>query len=931
MLKRTLQLAILMLLLHLQLAAQNNLNDYFSEAYNKYPNIPKGILEAAAYSASHLANLNPHEGSDHANCMGMPERYGLFGLVEDGRSYFKNNLVEVCKLSNITPAQFKSDVRLQVLAVAKFLSQEAGNQKLAARTSAESFSAVLEKLSEIPNDGTAINTYARTLYTYDIYDHLQRGITTPFFQRAPITIQLEKIYPVKTLRTLRARGVNIDLQNDKIITPDGLYEKPSATPAGGISILSTDYGPALWDEAHVNNWGVGRNGSAITNVTIHTMQGSYAGTISWFNNGNQIVGGVHVTTSAHYLVRSSDGQITQMVRDANRAFHVLSANNYTIGIEHEGFVNDASWYTNNMYNSSALLVRDICSSWTIDKTACFPGPATSGVNVQPITVRIKGHQHYSGNSHTDPGINWNWTKYKGLINPPVVPLTRIAFAVKDQATGLAIASASVTVTKPDATTSTVTTNASGILVYSADSGKYSFSFAKTGYTTLKTSFTGGVAYDSIAADINMDPVTTLAKTTPVTTGMLVDGYVSDADANGALRGVQISVGNYSAVTDSKGYFSIAMPAKVSATPQTVSIRSSKAGYRSHTIQNFQVIPDGYTLKIALARNDPNARLAPSEEVEVAKHGLFDGKGQEVDDARVAGLVTIAADATVPASIRILTSCACTGACNTVQVQVMSLEAYVQTGLDDEWLSSWNAASLQAGAVAYRSRGAWYVQHPVAVNHDLTSATCHQTWQNDRAVSVKNAAIATKGIVLVRNGEIVKAEYAAENNNAGCGDGFSGNSTTWPCISDARCVGRANNGHGRGMCQWGSSFWGTDQTYTWILNHYYNPDSTNIQLPTLAAARTTEKMVSDVKLQLSPNPVTNGEVTVTYLLKGAPQAATILLSDNVGGIAQQKQVALQQGSNRFTLQTGHLRAGIYIVSVRLQLTGTIESKKLVLVK
>jgi len=134
------------------------------------------VLEAAAYSASHLINLNPHEGSDHANCMGMPERYGIFGLVEDGRGYFRNNLATVSKLSHIPAAQFKKDVRLQILAVAKFLSQEARVQKLAARTSAESFSGVLEKLSEIPDDGSAINAHARSLYTYDIYDHLQKEL-----------------------------------------------------------------------------------------------------------------------------------------------------------------------------------------------------------------------------------------------------------------------------------------------------------------------------------------------------------------------------------------------------------------------------------------------------------------------------------------------------------------------------------------------------------------------------------------------------------------------------------------------------------------------------------------------------------------------------------------------------------------------------------
>ena len=384
--------------------------------------------------------------------------------------------------------------------------------------------------------------------------------------------------------------------------------------------------------------------------------------------------------------------------------------------------------------------------------------------------------------------------------PVAPPATVMTFTVKDQSSGAVVASTTTTVTRPNGTTSTLTTNASGVLVFGADSGVYTFTFSKSGYNALSASFAGGGADDSIAADINLD---------------------------------------------------------------------------------------------------------------------------------AAGLVVAAPG--VPATIRVATSCACT-ACTNPQLQVMSLEAYVQTGLDDEWISSWNAASLQAGAVAYRSRGAWYVQHPVAGNYDISAAACHQTWQNDRAVSVKNAAIATSGIVLVKNGAIVKADYAAENNNAGCGDGFSGNGSTWACISDARCAGRTNNGSGKGMCQWGSSFWGTDQTYTWILNHYYGPDSITIQLPaaTIAAGNLTKtsdaKTVAAENLRLAPNPVTGSEVTVSYTLEGAAQPATISLGDYNGRIVRQQRVALQQGYNQLRVHTGKLKAGMYIVTIQLQ-TGKTESKKM----
>src|SRR5688572_9507084 len=62
-------------------------------------------------------------------------------------------------------------------------------------------------------------------------------------------------------------------------------------------------------------------------VVVHTMQGYYGGSISWFQNPVADV-------SAHYCMRSEDGEITQMVHDDDRAWHVGNSNPYAIGIEH---------------------------------------------------------------------------------------------------------------------------------------------------------------------------------------------------------------------------------------------------------------------------------------------------------------------------------------------------------------------------------------------------------------------------------------------------------------------------------------------------------------------------------------------------------------------------------------------------------------------
>lgn len=931
---------------------------YFAEAYRQYPNIPKGVLEATAYAASHMHNITGEMKGD-GDTEPMPQRFGIFALVEDGRGYFKNNLAAVCSLSGITAEQFKKDVRLQILAVAKFLSHEARGQKLSARATAENFSVVLDKLSEIPDDGSAINKYAHSLYTYDIYNHLQKGFTTPHLKAAPRAVELNKIYPAKTLRVLQAPGVQVNFDRDNIIG-NGSVLQPSGTQTTATgntnetartesttdvaAVQSTDYPPALWDQANTGNFTVGRGGVTITNITIHTTQGNYAGTISWFNNASANV-------SAHYVIRSSDGQITQMVLEKDRAYHVYNNNSYTIGIEHEGWVDEASWYTNAMYNSSAALVRDICADNNIDRTKCFRGAATSGVNVQPITVRIKGHQHYPDNNHTDPGINWNWVKYANLINPPAYATT-ITFNAKDMSTGLAVASASVKVTKPDGTTATVTTDANGKLVYGINAGKYTFAFSKSGYTTLSTFFTGGTNA-TIAADINLDPTSTarivsgspLLQSSNNGSNMVVTGYVRDADQNTPLAGVQVNAGTYTATTNAQGFFSLSVPASAVAqgnVPATIAIQSSKAGYITNSIKNFYTIPDTYEMQIALtATGSPRVALLQStEELISRRHGLFDKTPAEQLEFIPQGGITastarteaVTAALAVPASIRVVTNCACT-TCTTPQVQVMSLESYVQTGVDDEWVSSWNAASLQAGTVAYRSRGAWFVQHPAGSNYDISSAACHQTWQSDKATSVKNAAITTAGIVLIKAGAIYKAEYCAETNNAGCGDGFSGTSTDYPCIADSRCAGRTKSGHGRGMCQWGSSFWGTDQTYTWILNHYYNPDAASVQTAAAATGSTSDSKATqaDGTLKVAPNPVTGNSITIEYTLGDASQPAGIVISDNYGNIAQQRSVVLQKGSNRLTVNTTGLKAGVYTITVRLNATGKAVSRKLVVVK
>ena len=123
-----------------------------------------------------------------------------------------------------------------------------------------------------------------------------------------------------------------------------------------------------------------------------------------------------------------------MVDEADKAWHVGSENPYTIGYEHEGYITDPSWYTQAMYEASADLSRDIVlSGYGIPALRTYYGPASTGTNVIGGCTKIKGHQHYPNQTHTDPGINWDWEKYYRLINnnPTVTTLTSTSGAFYD--------------------------------------------------------------------------------------------------------------------------------------------------------------------------------------------------------------------------------------------------------------------------------------------------------------------------------------------------------------------------------------------------------------------------------------------------------------------------------------------------------------------
>ncbi|MCT2591481.1 N-acetylmuramoyl-L-alanine amidase [Streptomyces sp. N2-109] len=153
---------------------------------------------------------------------------------------------------------------------------------------------------------------------------------------------------------------------------------------------------AEWIPANPANYTVSNRPSSypVQLVVVHVTQETYADTLAIFQNPARSV-------SAHYVVRSADGHLAQMVRDKDIGWHAgnWNYNTRSIGIEHEGWVDQPEWFTDAMYRTSAALTAAIC--------------AEHGIHVN--RTNIIGHHEVPGATHTDPGPLWDWDRYMGLV------------------------------------------------------------------------------------------------------------------------------------------------------------------------------------------------------------------------------------------------------------------------------------------------------------------------------------------------------------------------------------------------------------------------------------------------------------------------------------------------------------------------------------
>ena len=145
-------------------------------------------------------------------------------------------------------------------------------------------------------------------------------------------------------------------------------------------------------------------------VIIHTCEGAYSGCWGWLVQKKSGV-------SAHYVVKEDGSEISQLVQESKKAFHIaatykkslnggqeaslegVSGNSFTVGIEHAGFGKQNAWNP-NLIAQSAKLVCDI----------------TKRNSVPRDKYHIVGHGQLQPYNRSDPGPNWPWATYLEKIN-----------------------------------------------------------------------------------------------------------------------------------------------------------------------------------------------------------------------------------------------------------------------------------------------------------------------------------------------------------------------------------------------------------------------------------------------------------------------------------------------------------------------------------
>jgi N-acetyl-anhydromuramyl-L-alanine amidase AmpD len=374
---------------------------FFDQAGTEF-GVPADLLRGISFSETRWTHMKWNDNDTSSSCSGMPRVYGVMGLWDN--YYFGHSLRAAAALIGRTPQELKEspvqNIRGAAALLRKYYEERPTPEGFTAGT-IESWQNAVAAFTGFPQQDLA---QRRGL---EVFSLLSAGYSRDRIRIQPRNVDVEKVRSY--VRSIEETSAPLH----RIETPDGAMNQP-------------DYPLAKWNAAYSGNFGTTLIQQKF--VVVHDVEGSYLGCISWFKNTTAGVSAHYVLNTHPNGVNSSTkapnttpdapvGEVTQMVEEKYRAWHVGCWNSYMIGIEHEGYASVNGWYTAEGYASSAKLVKYLCDKYNIPKDR---NHVIAHQEWQNATWRSWVNSTGQGfdptcNTHVDPGIYWNWSSFMSLV------------------------------------------------------------------------------------------------------------------------------------------------------------------------------------------------------------------------------------------------------------------------------------------------------------------------------------------------------------------------------------------------------------------------------------------------------------------------------------------------------------------------------------
>jgi len=176
--------------------------------------------------------------------------------------------------------------------------------------------------------------------------------------------------------------------------------------------------PLVWLKGEGNYTKAHRSASGIRFVVVHATEGAFWPSVRWLRNEQ-------AHASSHFIV-SRRGRIIQLVHTSDVAWHAgnMSINKASIGIEHEGLVDNPAGFPRAEYVASARLVAYYA------RRALMPIDRGHIIGHAEVPNPFDPTRAGGSDGHTDPGPYWDWNRYLRLVRKFAYPPRPVRVTVR---------------------------------------------------------------------------------------------------------------------------------------------------------------------------------------------------------------------------------------------------------------------------------------------------------------------------------------------------------------------------------------------------------------------------------------------------------------------------------------------------------------------